>query len=78
MVADIGKTLKTVSKEIYVHNITVEFKQHDYKNTKSQSFIFAMMRLCANAHSVTRVYLRFITVPYVSLQRFTFVCTLIS
>lgn len=57
MVADIGKTIKTVSKVIYVHNITVKFKQHDYKNTKSQSFIFAMKRLCANAHYVTRVYL---------------------
>lgn len=55
MVADIGKTIKTVSKEIYVHNITVKFKQHDYKNTKSQSFIFATMRLCVNAHYVTRV-----------------------
>lgn len=55
MVADIGKTIKTVSKVIYVHNITVKFKQHDYKNTKSQSFIFAMMRLCVNAHYVTRV-----------------------
>lgn len=50
MVAGIGKTLKTVFKVIYVHNITVKFKQHDYKNTKSQTFIFAMMRLCANAH----------------------------
>lgn len=57
MVADIGKTIKTVSKVIYVHNITVKFKQNDYKNTKSQSFIFATMRLCANAHYVTRVYL---------------------
>lgn len=57
MVADIGKTIKTVSKVIYVHNITVKFKQNDYKNTKSQSFIFAMKRLCANAHYVTRVYL---------------------
>lgn len=55
MVADIGKTIKTVSKVIYVHNITVKFKQNDYKNTKSQSFIFAMKRLCANAHYVTRV-----------------------
>lgn len=38
MVADIGKTIKTVSKVIYVHNITVKFKQQ-FTKTPSLSLL---------------------------------------